>query len=722
MPIKKKTMKRILPLLLFLFPCLLQSYQASSQQPYNVIFIVVDDLNIQFDAYGNPDAQAPNFARLLQHGLWFKQTYCQYGLCNPSRTSFLSGKRPDATGVFSNSQSMRTLLGNSYKFLGEYFHAYGYRTERFGKASCDHENEMSWDYYYDAPNRHYQTKGTPYWWIDTTGQNPDQTRYGVQTDSMIKKLRNPVAFPYFYLLGLSTHNPFTPTITDWNRTGDNTVQELLPVDIKGHKTNVYGNGSGNITLPNTPVDDTNDIPKVALKGLTAYPDDEFKRIKHAYYSEVMQSDYLLGEVLDEIDSQNLWSNSVIVFISDNGLNLGEHLGVWLKGTIFEETLRLPFVICAPGKKTGVCNTPVEAVDLYPTLTELCKLPTPSGMEGSSLVPLLEKPDILWKKAIFAQVSRTSGTFGRSVRTSDFHYNDWETDGEELYDMVNDPNEYNNLVGNPNYQTTLNQMRTLKAQGWQNALPPAYPKITYYKDADDDGYGSNTDSIVVYFPPDDSYVTTKGDCDDNNNNIYPGASEVCDGVDNNCNFQVDENKPSKVITANGSLDICATGSVQLQAEATGAEYSYQWVRNGVNISGATSNTYTATKKGNYAVAISSSITNCSVNSSSLKVTKSCAPVAAGGAQSSDATVALSAASVYPNPAKNQLTVKYYSATAIAIELRVTDMNGKLLITKQLSAAAGENLFHVNISNLAAGSYLLQLISDKENRSLKFVAEK
>lgn len=122
-----------------------------SQKPYNVIFIGVDDMGISFDAFGNPDVKAPNFAKPMERGILFSTTYCQYPLCSPSRTSLFSGYRPDVTGVYTNGATMRSVLGDDFKFLPEYFHDFGYRTERYGKFTCKHENEISWDYEFKQP-------------------------------------------------------------------------------------------------------------------------------------------------------------------------------------------------------------------------------------------------------------------------------------------------------------------------------------------------------------------------------------------------------------------------------------------------------------------------------------------------------------------------------------------------------------------------------------------
>src|SRR5436190_19092867 len=138
-------MKKFCHLLLLSF--LINTLNSDAQQRYNVIFIIADDMSIAFEPYGNLQAPTPNFLRLMQHGMLFKEAYCQYALCSPSRTSLLSGQRPDSTGVVNNGTDVRWKLGSGYRFLPEYFHDYGYRTESYGKVGpCGHSEQVTWDY------------------------------------------------------------------------------------------------------------------------------------------------------------------------------------------------------------------------------------------------------------------------------------------------------------------------------------------------------------------------------------------------------------------------------------------------------------------------------------------------------------------------------------------------------------------------------------------------
>jgi uncharacterized sulfatase len=608
---------------LFILSSLLVCFTALSQKQYHVVFIAVDDLGISMSTYGNTEIPTPNISRLAQRGVLFNQAYCQYGLCSPSRTSLLSGRRPDATGITDNKTEIRANMSPDYKFLPEYFDFFGYRTENYGKVGpCEHEREIAWDYYYDNNGFAYSAPANaPYWCIDTVHENETETRPGLSTTALIARLQQGFSEPSFLGLGLSTHAPFTPTLDAWNELGDSTMTELIPVDIYGTLGSVVGNGSGNISLPSTPIDDSLDIPAPARKPPLFYSDEETQRIRHAFFAEIIQTDQQVGRLLDAMDSLHLWDSTIVVFWGDHGLHMGEHDGQWLKLTLFEESLRVPFVICAPGFGSGVCNRPVELVDIFPTLTELCNLPKPDSLEGSSLVPLLEKPDAVWKRAIFAQLEkkREFNITGRAVRTERYHYNFWPTYGEELYDIMLDPFEYHNLVDDSASQNILNEMRTIQSEGWELSLPPAYSKSTYYKDQDEDGFGVSSDTLARYFQP-AGYAAVANDCDDTNSLINPTVADAnCNGIDDNCNGIIDDGKPVPVISKRGNVDICLTDSVLLRTNKNNS-FTYQWYKDGAIISGATSFYFVAKEAGSYTVIVTAR--GCSSESLPTVVTNSC----------------------------------------------------------------------------------------------------
>ena len=167
-------------------------------------------------------------------------------------------------------------------------------------------------------------------------------------------------------------------------------------------------------------------------------------------------------MLDEVDKLGLRDSTVIVFWSDPGYHLGEH-GLWFKQSCFEESCRVPLIICLPGEKNAgkVCPRLVELVDLYPTLADLAGLKPPANLEGYSLRPLLEDPTAEWKHPAFTQVERGANP-GHSVRTDRWRYTEWDggQKGNELYDHDADPQELHNLASDEKQKAVVAEMKAL----------------------------------------------------------------------------------------------------------------------------------------------------------------------------------------------------------------------------------------------------------------------
>lgn len=422
----------------------------------NVLLIAVDDLNTRLGCYGDPVVKTPNIDRLAKRGIRFDRAYCNYPVCNASRTSLLSGFRPDKTKILDNRTPPRTVLKDAV-FLPEYFHQHGYFTARVGKiAHGAFEDAVSWDVseYASRPGDGVAAKrarkkkaaeagdGTgKLQWVMT--DNPDEGEPDGRTARRIVELMDQAGGKPFFL-GAGFHKPHLPWVAPKKY-------------FEMYKTE-------QIKLPDTPADDLNDIPPIALthredeKRMT---ESERKKAILAYHAATSFMDAQVGVLLDALDKKKLWDNTVVLLFGDHGWHLNEHLGLWRKMTVFEEAARAPLVIAAPGKKRGEsCPRLVEWVDFYPTLADLCGLPKKAGLDGESVRPLLENPQRKWKKAAYTIV-RHQGVIGRSVRTDRYRYTEWGSpDVAELYDHEMDPKEYRNLAKDPKQAQTIVGLRTL----------------------------------------------------------------------------------------------------------------------------------------------------------------------------------------------------------------------------------------------------------------------
>ena len=445
----------------------------------NVLLIAVDDLNNRIACYGDPVVKTPNIDRLARHGVRFDRSYCNYALCNPTRTSLLSGKRPETTMVWDNVTPPRTHLGNVV-FLPEYFKAQGYFTARVGKvAHGTFEQQLQWDISESRAGITLGQKGgkpvdedhtalgqgvTPEGifklsWTKTNNRD-EQEPDGATARRIAQLIEQNKDKPFF--IGCGFHKPHLPWVAPRK------YFDMYSID--------------DIHLPNTPLDDRDDIPPLALtftKGDDEMTDLQRREAILAYHAATTFTDAQVGVVLDTLDKNKLWDNTVVLFFGDHGWHLYDHLQLWRKMTVFEQASRAPLIVHAPGKASDVaCPRLVEFVDIYPTLTELCGLPQAPGMEGTSFAPLMDNPQRPWKKAAYTMIARGKGQFGRSVRTERYRYTEWDEgkDGVELYDHEADLYEWINLAWPTRPQTAqtkalIGEMHTLLHADKKANLPP-----------------------------------------------------------------------------------------------------------------------------------------------------------------------------------------------------------------------------------------------------------
>jgi iduronate 2-sulfatase len=443
----------------------------------NVLFIAVDDQNTSLGCYGSSVVESPNLDALAARGTRFAAAYCQYPLCGPSRASLMTGKAPDTTRIYDLETRIRETMPDVIS-IGQLFRKNGYYSARVGKiyhadvpADIGHDgldDPATWDYVYDpAGVDHLKeeplvTNFTPQLTRhDSSGyarlgstisfyESPSSDRAMTDSlggDEVIRLLGEKRDRPFFLAYGL--YRPHVPWIVPkayFDKYPLESIQTrpFQPAELKLAPAAAY----------------TTHPPNYGMD------EEQCRKAIRAYYASTSFMDAQVGRVLTELKNLGLEKNTIVVFCADHGWSLGEH-GQWEKQTLFESSVHVPLIFAGPGtgKKGQVCRRPVEHLDIYPTLADLCGLEgTPGDLQGASLVPLLKNPEAPWDGAAVSQVTRPPApepeTIGYSIRTERYRYTLWQgrVIGEELYDYEQDPLETRNLVDDPNVQALKGTLR------------------------------------------------------------------------------------------------------------------------------------------------------------------------------------------------------------------------------------------------------------------------
>ena len=215
-----------------------------------------------------------------------------------------------------------------------------------------------------------------------------------------------------------------------------------------------------MVLPPKIPGDWNDIPRNPGNRRTSESlqinIQQQKKLIRAYYASVSFMDTMTGKVIKALEETGQRNNTVVIFTSDHGYHLGEH-DLWSKVSIHDESARVPLIISVPGKPPAVCNSLVELLDLYPTVSRLCGLEVPGNIQGTDISPTLDDPKVKVHDAILS-----SGK-GRLYRDERWALLDYGKNGE-LYDMKNDPKQYTSLFSDPEYAEIVGELRQkLKAK-------------------------------------------------------------------------------------------------------------------------------------------------------------------------------------------------------------------------------------------------------------------
>lgn len=456
---------------------LVAGLHAKSGAP-NVLFIAVDDMNDWATLFSpNHPIRTPNLERLAERGVFFAHAYSASPACNPSRTAVLTGQRPTTSGVYANDSDWRAAMLPEVITLPHYFKNHGYRVEGTGKIFHHHgavfHDEASFDDFRrlpipaDSPMpaeklnglRDYGSANTD-WGIFPKDPNDhvdvQTTRDAIGRLHRLAKSEK----PFFLAVGIfRPHMPFfAPASAFEDYPSDRVIMPPRnPADMKDIPA-----GWSQVT------DNKQWLWEGMLESMQQDPLHYVDAVR-AYQASSTFADQQIGHLIDALDETGEASNTIIVLWSDHGYHLGEKEH-WEKFALWEKANHIPFIVVAPGVTTAgeLCRRPVDLTVLYPTLVELAGLSPNLQVDGTSIVPLLKNPAAAWHQPAIMTYHRGN----HAIRSERWRYIRYANGDEELYDHLVDPQEWNNLAGDPRVESVIDELAAWLPQAEAELVPSA----------------------------------------------------------------------------------------------------------------------------------------------------------------------------------------------------------------------------------------------------------
>ncbi|MEH0152735.1 sulfatase [Limibacter armeniacum] len=452
----------ILALILLLLSNSLWAQNTKQQKKPNVLMIIADDMN----GFGvnkiYPVVQTPHLDKLAKESINFKNAVCNSPVCNPSRSSFFSGLYPHTSGSYLNGSDAwnRSEKVKAIKSLPECFKENGYETWGRGKLTHspvpEERKQQMWDNSL-ARNGGFGPfpEDQQYWYggnkfKSVKAYEDDQVFPDVwNADSAVVFLEREHKKPFFMCYGLwRPHSPYTAP----KRFFDLYNEEEL-------------------TLPAThQKGDLDDVPFLGrmlvdslknFQGSEENPDALVKKFLYGYAANTSFADWNIGRVLEALDKSEYADNTIVILFSDNGFHAGSKQR-WGKATLWDMADIVPMLVRMPDKKGSVSNATVSLVDLYPTLVEYCGISKPAQqMDGQSFHYLLENPNAKWDRPSFTSY----GIKYSSVRSEQYRYIQYPNGTQELYDLKQDPYEFENIVEKSDMKEVIEYHQQFIPEKW-----------------------------------------------------------------------------------------------------------------------------------------------------------------------------------------------------------------------------------------------------------------
>jgi arylsulfatase A-like enzyme len=457
-------------LLLLFLSCLTFTGAHGATRPPNILFMLTDDQ--RWDAIGlggSKHLKTPNMDRLGQEGVYFKNAFCTTSLCSPSRASILSGLYAHKHGVVDNFTEYPANLQSFPRVL----QAAGYDTAYLGKWHMGEDNDeprpgFNWFVTHKGQGKYFDTE------FNFNGQKREVVKGYYTTvvtdmaEAWLNRPRDPNR-PWCLMIGHKAPHSFYFPEPKYENAFDHVqipypetafMLDDKPAWIKERLYTWHG------------------IYGPLFDWRKNFPDDspgavkDFAAMTRAYWGTLLSVDDSVGRLYDLLQHRGELDNTIVVFMSDNGILNGEH-GMVDKRTAHEPSIRIVQVVRYPGltppDQPKIVEQQVLTVDLAPSLLELCEAPKLPYIHGKSWVRLAQRGDRSWRKSWLyyynyeKQFPYTPNV--RSVRTETWKYTrsphgDGGPDRHlaELYNIEFDPEERYNLIANPKYAAVVKQMQ------------------------------------------------------------------------------------------------------------------------------------------------------------------------------------------------------------------------------------------------------------------------
>ena len=435
----------------------------------NILIFMVDQLNGTLFPDGPAEwLHAPNLKKLAARSTRFKNAYTASPLCAPGRAAFMSGQLPSDTGVYDNAAE----FVSSIPTYAHHLRRAGYQTCLSGKMHFVGPDQMhgfeerlttdiypadfGWTPDYRKPGERID------WWYHNMGsvtgsgvaeisnqmEYDDEVAYHA-TRKVYDYARSKDERPWCMTVSFThPHDPYVARKKYWDLYED--CEHLLPtipaMDYEDHDTH------------SKRIFDANDWRSFDIS------EDDIKRSRRAYFSNISYLDDKIGEVMEAVEATR--QETIIMFVSDHGDMLGER-GLWFKMSFFEGSARVPMMICAPDMEPGLITTPVSNIDVCPTLCDLAGVDM-SEVEpwttGQSVKPMGQGVERTEPVAI-EYAAEASYSPMVSLRYGKWKYNRCKLDADQLFDLDADPHELTNLAEAAEHQGTLTQLRAKSEARW-----------------------------------------------------------------------------------------------------------------------------------------------------------------------------------------------------------------------------------------------------------------